>query len=141
MNHIELNPYLEIIKVCLKESGTKINKLCDKFMFEVLLLYLIIPRWINSLQLSRVIADSLNVLSIGFFLILRWFNPTLGLVLPSHAVRATSVNRVVYFWSTSSQAVRESPSVGWRFLASVSLIWIYTPVYIWKLFRLMEQLR
>lgn len=38
MNYTKLNQYLEIIKVCLIESGTKINKWREKFMLEVLLL-------------------------------------------------------------------------------------------------------
>lgn len=45
--------HLEVIKVYLIESGAKINKWCEKFMFEVLLLYLIIPGRINFLQLGR----------------------------------------------------------------------------------------
>lgn len=53
MNHRELDQYLEIIKVCLIESGAKINKWREKFMLEVLLLYLIIPGRINFLQLGR----------------------------------------------------------------------------------------
>lgn len=53
MNHTELDQYLEIIKACLIESGAKINKWREKFMLEVLLLYLIIPGRINFLQLGR----------------------------------------------------------------------------------------
>lgn len=53
MNDTELDQYLEIIKVCLIESGAKINKWREKFMLEVLLLYLIIPGRINFLQLGR----------------------------------------------------------------------------------------
>ena len=37
MNHIELDQYLEIIKVCLIESGAKINKWREKSMLEKLL--------------------------------------------------------------------------------------------------------
>ena len=50
MNHTELDQYLEIIKSCLIESGMKINKWREKFMLEVLLLYLIIPGRVNFLQ-------------------------------------------------------------------------------------------
>jgi transposase DDE domain len=53
MNHTELDQYLGIIKSCLIESGAKINKWREKFMLEVLLLYLIIPGRINFLQLGR----------------------------------------------------------------------------------------
>lgn len=53
MNHTELDQYLEIIKACLIESGAKINKWREKFMLEVLLLYMIIPVRINFLQLGR----------------------------------------------------------------------------------------
>ena len=53
MNHTELDQYLEIVKVYLIESGAKINKWREKFMLEVLLLYLIIPGRINFLQLGR----------------------------------------------------------------------------------------
>lgn len=53
MNHTELDQYLEIIKACLIESGAKINKWGEKFMLEVLLLYMIIPDRINFLQLGR----------------------------------------------------------------------------------------
>lgn len=53
MNHTELDQYLEIIKSCLIKSGAKINKWREKFMLEVLLLYLIIPGRINFLQLGR----------------------------------------------------------------------------------------
>lgn len=53
MNYTELDQYLEIIKVYLKESGAKINKWRENFMLEVLLLYLIIPGRINFLQLGR----------------------------------------------------------------------------------------
>ena len=53
MNHTELDQYLEIIKSCLIESGMKINKWREKFMLEVLLLYLIIPGRINFLQPGR----------------------------------------------------------------------------------------
>lgn len=53
MNHTELDQYLEIIKTCLKESGANINKWREKFMLEVLLLYMIIPGRINFLQLGR----------------------------------------------------------------------------------------
>lgn len=53
MNHTELDQYLDIIKMCLIESGAKINKWREKFMLEVLLLYLIIPGRINFLQFGR----------------------------------------------------------------------------------------
>lgn len=53
MNHTDLDQYLEKIKVHLIESGAKINKWREKFMLEVLLLYLIIPGRINFLQLGR----------------------------------------------------------------------------------------
>lgn len=53
MKYTELDQYLEIIKSCLIKSGAKINKWREKFTFEVLLLYLIIPGWINFLQLGR----------------------------------------------------------------------------------------
>ena len=53
MNYTELDQYLEIIKACLLESGAKINKWREKFMLEVLLLYLIIPGRISFLQLGR----------------------------------------------------------------------------------------
>lgn len=43
----ELAPYLEIINSVLLKSVIKINKWREKFMLEVLLLYLIIPGKIN----------------------------------------------------------------------------------------------
>ncbi len=53
MNYTELDQYFEIIQACLIESGAKINKWLEKFMLEVLLLYLFIPGRINFLQLCR----------------------------------------------------------------------------------------
>lgn len=53
MNYTELDQYLEIIKTVLFNSAVKINKWREKFMLEVLLLYLIIPGRINFLQLGR----------------------------------------------------------------------------------------
>lgn len=49
----ELNQYLKIINFVLIKSSVKINKWREKFMLEVLLLYLIIPGRINFLQLGR----------------------------------------------------------------------------------------
>lgn len=49
----ELDQYLEIIKNMLIESAVKISKWREKFMLEVLLLYLIIPGRTNFLQLGR----------------------------------------------------------------------------------------
>lgn len=49
----ELNQYSEIIIGLLSKSAVKINKWREKFMLEVLLLYLIIPGRINFLQLGR----------------------------------------------------------------------------------------
>ena len=43
MNLNELDQYLEIINNLLSQSAAKINKWREKFMLEVLLLYLIIP--------------------------------------------------------------------------------------------------
>lgn len=53
MNRNELDQYLEIINNVLTQSAAKINKWREKFMLEVLLLYLIIPGRINFLQLGR----------------------------------------------------------------------------------------
>ena len=53
MNLNELDQYLEIINNLLSQSAAKINKWREKFMLEVLLLYLIIPGRINFLQLGR----------------------------------------------------------------------------------------
>ena len=53
MNLNELDQYLEIINNVLTQSAAKINKWREKFMLEVLLLYLIIPGRINFLQLGR----------------------------------------------------------------------------------------
>lgn len=49
----ELDQYSEIIIGLLNKSAVKINKWREKFMLEVLLLYLIIPGRINFLQLGR----------------------------------------------------------------------------------------
>lgn len=49
----ELDQYSEIIICLLNKSAVKINKWREKFMLEVLLLYLIIPGRINFLQLGR----------------------------------------------------------------------------------------
>ena len=53
MNLNELDQYLELINSLLIKSAVKINKWREKFMLEVLLLYLIIPGRINFLQLGR----------------------------------------------------------------------------------------
>lgn len=53
MNLNELDQYSEIIIGLLNKSAVKINKCREKFMLEVLLLYLIIPGRINFLQLGR----------------------------------------------------------------------------------------
>lgn len=53
MNTSKLDYYLEIIKTVLLNSPVKINKWRENFMLEVILLYLIIPRRINFLQLRR----------------------------------------------------------------------------------------
>ena len=53
MNLTELDPYSELFTFVLKQSAIKINKWRNKFMLEVLLLYLIIPGRINFLQLGR----------------------------------------------------------------------------------------
>ena len=53
MNQNELDQYFEIINSLLIKSAVKINKWREKFMLEVLLLYLIIPGRINFLQLGR----------------------------------------------------------------------------------------
>ena len=53
MNLNELDQYLELVNSVLLKSAVKINKWREKFMVEVLLLYLIIPRRINFLQLDR----------------------------------------------------------------------------------------
>ncbi len=53
MNLNELDQYSDIIISLLSKSAVKINKWREKFMLEVLLLYLIIPGRINFLQLSR----------------------------------------------------------------------------------------
>lgn len=51
MSNTELDQYLEIINNVLIQSAA--NKWREKFMLEVLLLYLIIPGRINVLQLGR----------------------------------------------------------------------------------------
>lgn len=53
MNRNEFDQYLEIIKTVLLNSPVKINKWRENFMLEVILLYLIIPRKINFLQLRH----------------------------------------------------------------------------------------
>lgn len=53
MNLNELDQYLELINSVLLKSAVKINKWREKFMLEVLLLYLILPGRINFLQLGR----------------------------------------------------------------------------------------
>lgn len=53
MNRNELDQYIAIINTVLLKSVVKINKWREKFMLEVLLLYLIIPGRINFLQLGR----------------------------------------------------------------------------------------
>ena len=53
MNLNELDQYLELVNSVLLKSAVKINKWREKFMLEVLLLYLIIPGRINFLQLGR----------------------------------------------------------------------------------------
>ena len=50
MNLNELDQYLELINSVLLKSAVKINKWREKFMLEVLLLYLIIPGRVNFLQ-------------------------------------------------------------------------------------------
>lgn len=53
MNLNVLDQYLELVNSVLLKSAVKINKWREKFMAEVLLLYLIIPSRINFLQLGR----------------------------------------------------------------------------------------
>lgn len=53
MKKNERDPYLEIINRVLIQSEVKINKWREKFILEVLFLYLIIPGRINFLQLGR----------------------------------------------------------------------------------------
>ena len=53
MNLNELDQYLELINSVLLKSAVKLNKWREKFMLEVLLLYLIIPGRINFLQPGR----------------------------------------------------------------------------------------
>ena len=53
MNRNELDQYFEIVTSMLIKSSVKINKWREKFILEVLLLYLIIPGRINFLQLGR----------------------------------------------------------------------------------------
>lgn len=53
MSNTELDQYFEIIKTVLFNSAVKINKWREKFMLEVLLLYLIISGRIDFLQLGR----------------------------------------------------------------------------------------
>ena len=53
MNLNELDQYLELINSVLLKSAVKKNKWREKFMLEVLLLYLIIPGRINFLQLGH----------------------------------------------------------------------------------------
>lgn len=50
MNKTELDLSLEIVHYMPALSAVKINKRREKFMLEVLLLYLIIPERINFLQ-------------------------------------------------------------------------------------------
>ncbi len=52
MNLNELDQYLELINSVLLKLAVKINKWREKFMLEVLFLYLIIPGRINFLQLG-----------------------------------------------------------------------------------------
>ena len=52
MNRNELDSYFAIINSVLLKSVVRINKWREKFMLEVLLLYLIIPGRINFLQLE-----------------------------------------------------------------------------------------
>lgn len=52
MNRNEFDPYIAIINTALLKSVVKINKWREKFMLEVLLLYQIIPKRINFLQLG-----------------------------------------------------------------------------------------
>ena len=53
MNLNELYQYLELINSVLLKLAVKLNKWREKFMLEVLLLYLIIPGRINFLQPGR----------------------------------------------------------------------------------------
>ena len=67
MNQNELDTYFELITTVLLNSAVKINKWREKFILEVLLLYLIILGWINFLQLGRYgrFGDSVTVSSSG----------------------------------------------------------------------------
>lgn len=53
MNKRELDPYLETVHYVLTQPTAKINKWREKFMLEVLLLYLIIMGKIHFLQPGR----------------------------------------------------------------------------------------
>lgn len=48
-----LNQYADICRVALKSSSAKLNKRFEKLLIEILLLYMIIPRKINFIQMAR----------------------------------------------------------------------------------------
>jgi hypothetical protein len=53
MNNSQVDLYISLIQDLLLESAVKINKWREKFMLEILPLYLIIPGRLNSLQNLR----------------------------------------------------------------------------------------
>ncbi len=53
-----LNQYMCICKDILLRSSTKLNKRFQEFMIETLLLYIVIPKRINFLQLGRYSSSS-----------------------------------------------------------------------------------
>ena len=139
MNHTELDQYLEIIKVCLIASGAKLNKWREKFMLEVLLLYLIIPGRINFLQLGRYgkygeqryrqqFETDFDWLSFNSSLVKSHFGSRLAIAFdPSYISKSGKCTPI---WVVFGRAVRVKPNVVWRFQALVLLIWICALVCI-----------
>lgn len=113
MNQNELDTYFELITTVLLNSAVKINKWREKFILEVLLLYLIILGWINFLQLGRYgrFGDSVTVSSSGV-------NLTGCLLTPPLASSHTG-NRVAIAFAPSyiSKSGKRTPYLG-RFWSS-----------------------
>ena len=127
MNLNELDQYLELINSLLIKSAVKINKWREKFMLEVLLLYLIIPGRINFLQLGRF-GEQRYRQQFGHRFDWLSFNASLAESQMGNRV-AIAFGLVVPRWL----------NVVWKSRALVSLIWIFIPASIWRLFKHHQQ--
>lgn len=141
----ELDQYSAIIIGLLNKSAVKINKWREKFMLEVLLLYLIIPVRINFLQLGRYGDFGEQRYRGQFVRKFDWltFNATLAesqissrvaiAFDPSYISKSGKCTPYLgRFWSGCAKWL----SMVLRSPVLVLLIWLFIPASIWRLFKL-----